>query len=827
MVNQLLIDYFFTKLYNKYMERDKMAEGLLFDKAIELVKEMTLDEKLALLTGKDSWHTKEVERLSIPSMMLTDGPHGLRKQSDGVSGESLNNSYPSTCFPPACLSACSFDVNLLNKMGEAIAKECRKEDVGVILGPGTNIKRSPLGGRNFEYFSEDPYLAGKLSAGFINGCQSVGVGTSLKHFACNNQEYARLINNSIVDERALNEIYLRPFEIAVKESKPWTVMHSYNLINGVYSSENGWLLNDKLRNEFDFDGLVMTDWGAMNDPILSYPNGTDLEMPAFDRSKFLQKAINKGLLKIEDVDKAVARNVEMVLKYLEGKNIEYNYSEEENLDIARTIARESIVLAKNDEILPIKKDAKIALLGPFAKEPRYQGAGSSLINPTKLDNLCEAFDENNISYDYATGYSIDKNATADDQKDLLKLAKSAVKDKDVVIIVAGLPREYESEGFDRKNLDLPDYQNKFIKEIVKINPNVIVILQTGSVVSLPWLDNVKGLFISYLTGCQGGKALYDLIFGDYSPSGRLAETWIKKIEDSSSYNYYAVDARDTLYKESIYVGYRYYDKANIEVAFPFGYGLSYADVAYKNLKILNKKKKYSDNENIEIAVTIKNNSKISCKEVIEVYIAGNDLKAFRPVKELKAFDKVELAPKEEKVVTFTLDRHAFEFYNDVTSKWDIEGGEYSIMIGKDVSNIILSETINIIDIDNRIIPGINDIASVYYDLNNFHNISDKDFETALKKEIVRFEHPKHFDMNSTPTDLLRKPWSRFIEKQMEKEFLKRIDINDDTGMMAYNMFKEVPIRSLGMGGLTHRQIQGFLYLVNGRVIKGGWYFIVK
>lgn len=804
-----------------------MATGLFYEKAIELVKEMTLEEKLHLLTGKDSWHTLEIERLGIPSMMLTDGPHGLRKQSDGVSGESLNNSYPSTCFPPACLSACSFDVNLLYKMGQAIAKECRKEDVGVILGPGTNIKRSPLGGRNFEYFSEDPYLAGKLSGGFINGTQSLGVGTSLKHFACNNQEYARLINNSIVDERALNEIYLRPFEIAVKEAKPWTVMHSYNLINGVYSSENGWLLNDKLRNDFGFDGLVMTDWGAMNDPILSYPNGTDLEMPGFNRTKFLQKAINKGTLKIEDVDKAVARNVEMVLKYLDGKNIEYNYSEEENLDLARTIARESIVLAKNDEILPIKKDAKIALLGPFAKEPRYQGAGSSLINPTKLDNLCEVFDENNISYDYATGYSIDKNATADDQKDLLKAAKTAAKDKDVVIIVAGLPREYESEGFDRKNLDLPDYQNKFIKEIVKINPNVIVILQTGSVVSLPRLDNVKGLFISYLTGCQGGKALYDLIFGDYSPSGRLAETWIKKIEDSSSYNYYAVDPRDTLYKESIYVGYRYYDKANVEVTFPFGYGLSYADVVYKNLKILNKKKKYSDNENIEIAVTIKNTSKIACKEVVEVYISGNDLKAFRPLKELKAFTKVDLAPKEEKVVTFTLDNHAFEFYNDVTGKWDIEGGEYNIMIGKDVSNIVLTETINIIDSDIRIIPGVNDIASVYYTLDNFHNISDKDFETALKKEIVRFIHPKHFDMNSTPTDLLRKPWSRFIEKQMEKEFLKRIDINDDTGMMAYNMFKEVPIRSLGMGGLTYRQIKGFLYLVNGRVIEGAWCFIVK
>ena len=800
-----------------------MEEKRLLDKAWEITNSLTLEEKFSLLTGKDSWYLNEIKRVNLPSIMMTDGPHGVRKQreSDGV--ENLNDSYPSTCFPTYSLVACSFDLDLVKRMGEGIAKECREEDVAVLLGPGTNIKRSPLGGRNFEYFSEDPLLSGKLSGAFVSGVQSLGVGATLKHYACNNQEYARFINNSIVGERALHEIYLKPFEIAVKESKPWMVMSAYNLVNGTYASENKKLLTDYLRNDFGFDGAVVTDWGALSNIIDSFKNGLNIEMPGVCKGadKVLMKGLKKGLIESADIDNAVVKVVELILKAEEGKNIPYEYSEEENLSLARTVAEKSIVLAKNDKILPLSGDEKIALIGPLAKDPHYQGSGSSIINPIRRDNLFDVMTSNNIDFSYSEGYSLEAELSKDEEKKLLNDAKDKAKNSDVVVILCGLRKKDESEGFDRSNIDLPKNQVELVKKISKVNKNIIVVLQTGSVVSLPFLSDIKGLFISYLSGSCGQEALFNLMYGKVSPSGRLAETWVKDLDSVPTKNYFAVDSRNTLYKESIYVGYRYYVTKEVEVNYPFGYGLSYLDVSYDKIKIVDKKKSYNNNDVINIEVTVTNKSDYNGEEAVLVFAGGVGLKAYHPTRELIAFKKIKLDPKETKTIPFDINVSDLSFYNEITGKFDVEDGLYNILVCKDANDVALKDDIRIITNNKSIIPGRFDSVSVYYSLDNFDKISDDEFKTLLSGDIP-FNLKHHpYDLNSSVSDLNDHFFGRFLLKIITKEFNKRIDKNTDNGLMAEKMFKELPLRALGNEkGMTKKKLDGICDIANGRLIRG-------
>lgn len=525
-------------------------------KARELVSRMTLEEKASLCSGENFWETKAVERVGVKSFMVTDGPHGLRKQAGEADHLGLNKSVEATCFPTAAATACSFDKELIRQMGVALGEECIEENVAIILGPAANIKRSPLCGRNFEYFSEDPVVTGEMSASLIEGIQSKNVGTSMKHFLANNQEKARVSSNSVVDERALREIYLKGFEIAIKKAQPWTLMCSYNMINGIYASDNKRLMSDIPRGEWGFKGAIMTDWGAMNDRVEAIKAGLDLEMPGPNDSNdaLIVKAVTDGSLKLAELDSAAIRITELALRVINNKVV--SYDKKAHNELARRVARESAVLLKNDGSLPLKRDVKIAIIGDFAKHPRYQGAGSSKINPTKLTCLCEAMDLRKIKYSYAKGFEAEGGI---DNK-LIDEAVSCVASSDVAIVMLGLPDSFESEGFDRAHMNLPDNQNALMDELLKLNKPIIAVLSTGSAVVLPWKDRVNSILLMYLAGQNSGNALLDLLLGEVSPSGKLAESWPLKLEDTPCYGFFG-NKGNVEYRESIYVGYRYYDKA--------------------------------------------------------------------------------------------------------------------------------------------------------------------------------------------------------------------------------------------------------------------------
>ena len=647
---------------NKYQEQIK-----------ELMKELTLEEKVSLLSGKDFWSTKPIYRLKIDSLYLTDGPHGVRKQSTESDELSLQNSTAATCFPTACCSACSFDPNIMYEMGEAISKEAKANKVSAVLGPGINIKRSPLCGRNFEYFSEDPYLAGKMASGWISGLEDNGIAASLKHFAANNQETLRLVIDSIVDERALREIYLQAFEIAIKESNPSTVMCSYNRVNGDFASESKYLLNDILREEWGFEGIVISDWGAVNDRVEAVKAGLDLQMPStngYDDKK-VYDAVRNNIIDESVLDKVIIRLLDFSLNRMH--NIYQNFSndKEENHKIARKIAENSIVLLKNEyKILPAKKESKIAVIGEFAQKPRYQGNGSSLINAYKIDTAEEYFIEHNIKFNYAKGY--DSNSSNIDNT-LIEEAVNISKDKDIVIIFAGLINSYESEGFDRKHLNLPENHNHLIEEISKVNKNIVVVLSIGAPVLMPWIDKVKGIVNLYLAGEAAVSAAFNIIFGIVNPSGKLAETFPLKLEDNPSYKYFPGGNKSVEYRESIFVGYRYYDKAEKDVLFPFGFGLSYTSFEFSNL-IVSDANTIAGLDNIHVVFDIKNTGDMFGCEVAQIYISAPENNIFKAKKELKGFIKVFLEPNETKTVIIKLNKRSFSFYNTETKQYEIENG---------------------------------------------------------------------------------------------------------------------------------------------------------
>jgi len=655
----------------------------------ELIGQMTLEEKASLCSGADFWHTKAVERLGVPSSMVSDGPHGLRKQDEKADHLGVNESIKAVCFPAGCGTAASFNRELLTMMGEVIGNECQAEGISVILGPAVNIKRSPLCGRNFEYYSEDPYVASQMAGALIKGVQSRNVGTSIKHFLANNQETRRMSVSAEADERTLREIYLAAFESAVTEQKPWTVMCSYNRINGVYAAQNKKYLTDVLRGEWGFDGYVVSDWGAVNERVADLEAGLDLEMPSSGglNDRQIVAAVKNGSLKEEVVDRAVERILNIVYRFEENRDKTAVFDRDKDHETARKVAEETIVLLKNEGILPLSEDKKVAFIGKYAKKPRYQGGGSSHINSHKVTSALDAA-QGNPNITYAQGFCDDKDET---DEALLAEAVEAAKKADVAVVFAGLPDAFESEGFDRSHMSMPSCQNQLIEKIAEVQPNVVVVLHNGSAVEMPWISRVKGVLEAYLGGQAVGGAEYDILFGRVNPSAKLPETFPVQLSDNPSYLNFPGEKDKVAYREGIFVGYRYYDKKKMQVLFPFGHGLSYTTFEYSGLKL--SADRIKDTQEVTVSVKVKNTGSRAGKEVVQLYVADQESTVIRPEKELKGFEKVALEPGEEKTVTFTLNKRSFAYFNTDIHDWHVESGMFTVMIGKSSRDIVLQSDV--------------------------------------------------------------------------------------------------------------------------------------
>lgn len=660
----------------------------------EIVKQMTLEEKAGMCSGKDYWNLKGVERLGIPSVKVSDGPNGLRTPTID-SGQLGFNSMEAVSYPAACLTACSFDEALIEEMGERIGEECRSQNIAVLLGPSANMKRSPLCGRNFEYFSEDPYLGAHMAAAYVKGVQSKDVSACVKHFAANNQEYRRQTCSSEVDERTMREIYLNAFEGIVKEAEPDILMASYNKVNGTFMTESGDILTDILRGEWGFDGYVMSDWSAVSDRVKALNAGLDLAMPGegpFMDQEIVQ-AVKDGTVKEEDLDAAVERILKIVFKFTDSaKNGVFD--KEQDHAVSSKVASESMVLLKNEGILPLPESGKkIAFIGEFASNPRFQGGGSANVNPYRVVSALNAVkDITEVSY--AQGFEL----TEDKRNDVLfQSALKAAAEADIAVIFAGLPESFESEGFDREHMGMPECQNELITEIAKIQENVVVVLHNGSPVEMPWADEVKGILEAYLGGEGAGEAVVKLLFGRENPCGKLAETIPYRLSDSPSYLYFPGNGKKVEYREGVFIGYRYYDTKNMPVRFPFGHGLSYTKFEYSDLQV--SKDTIKDNEKIQVSFKVKNVGDRAGKEAAQLYVADKTRSAERPVKELKGFAKVLLQPGEEKTVKIELDKRSFAWYSTELSGWYAATGEYELLIGASSCDIRLMKEIHIASTD--------------------------------------------------------------------------------------------------------------------------------
>lgn len=659
------------------------------------VNDLTLEEKAALTSGTNPWSLGKVAAKGLPNYTITDGPHGLRKAQNTESMD-VEENVPATCFPPAAGMACSWNPELVERVGEAMGEECIQEQVAVILGPGVNIKRNPLGGRCFEYWSEDPYLAGHTAVGIVKGVQSKGVGTSLKHFAANNQETDRLRISATISPRAMREIYLPAFEYIVKTAQPWTVMCSYNKINGVFSSQNRWLLTDVLRGEWGFKGIVMSDWGAVSDRVAALNAGLNLEMPPSNTDNQIVAAAKDGRIPATQLDEMAQGMVDLVAKARPAMSRDgYRYDVDAHNEVARQAAVESMVLLKNeDATLPVAKGAKIAVIGEFARTPRYQGAGSSLINPTKLTSFLDAIEERGVAADFAPGFTLDDAAQ---DPALTEQAVTAAQQADVVLLFLGLPAAYESEGFDRTTLDIPAKQVEVLDAVAAANPNVAVVLSNGSVVSLPWQGRAKAILETWLLGQAGGAALADVIFGDETPSGKLAQTIIDDVNDDPSAMNWPGEEGRVDYGEGVFVGYRYYDTFRKQVTYPFGYGLSYATFDVHDATVAK-----TGPRDAEVTVTVTNTSDVAGAETVQVYVAPPKAKVARPVHELKGFAKVALEPGESKNVAIALDDRAFAYWSERFDDWHVEGGTYTVEVGVSSRDIVSRIDVEIDD-DGKIV----------------------------------------------------------------------------------------------------------------------------
>jgi beta-glucosidase len=792
----------------------------------KIVERLSLEEKASLCSGKDFWNLKALDRLGLGSIMVTDGPHGLRKQAGASDHLGINQSVPAACFPAACAGSCSFDRELLREIGAAMGEECLQERVAVILGPGLNIKRSPLCGRNFEYFSEDPYLGGEMAAALIGGIQSKGVGPSLKHYAANNQETCRMTSNSVVDERAFREIYLAGFERAVKKSQPWTVMCSYNLINGVYASDNKRLLSDILRDEWGFKGLVMTDWGAVDDRVQGIIAGLDLEMPGsggVNDAKIVE-AVKSGALDERILDKVVLRIVELIVKSQENAKPGYAYDAAAHHQLARRAAAESAVLLKNEgNILPFVGGKSLAVIGAFAEKPRYQGAGSSKISPFKLESPLEELRAAGLSIEYAPGYTLGPEGTKPDEKLIAEAAALAGK-RDIAVVFAGLTDEYESEGFDRTSLDMPQSHNELIEAVSGANPNTVVVLLLGAPAVLPWASKVKGILLLYLGGQAVGGAVADLLTGLRDPGGRLAETWPLRLEDTPGYHYFPGGSKSVEYRESVFVGYRYYNSVDKPVAYPFGYGLSYTGFEYSNLTL--SRGEFKAGEELGLSVTVKNTGNRGGSEVVQIYVALENSKIFRPRAELKGFEKIRLAGGESGTVTFTLDTRSFAYYHPLDQVWALEGGSYSILVGANSRDIRLRQSVTVAgDGREASLAALKDKAPEYFDLRAGGEgelvISDASFRALYGRALPPSERlpGEPFTLNSTMRDikdtLAGQALLRQIAEGVEKTFGAG---NNDMRSMIDRMIMDMPLRALNMmnpGGMPPGALEDILKALNG------------
>ncbi|WP_342440319.1 glycoside hydrolase family 3 C-terminal domain-containing protein [Paenibacillus sp. FSL L8-0436] len=748
-----------------------------------LISQMTLEEKAGLCSGLDFWHTKGIGRLGIPSLMLTDGPHGLRKQQGSADHLGLHNSVPATCFPSAAGLASSWDRELIHEVGKALGEECQAEDVAVLLGPGTNIKRSPLNGRNFEYFSEDPYLSSEMGASHIQGVQSQGVGTSLKHFAANNQEHRRMSTNAIIDERTLREIYLASFEGAVTQSQPWSVMCSYNQLNGEYASESETLLTKVLREEWGFEGFVVSDWGAVNERVKALQAGLELEMPSsggIGDAKIVA-AVNSGELSMETLDKNVERLLSFIFKRVENRKENATFDLEQHHALARKVARESMVLLRNeDNILPLAKSGTLAIIGEFAKKPRYQGGGSSHVNPTKLDDAfaeMQAVAGDSASFLYAQGYDLNSDEI---NSALLKEAQETAQGADAAVLFLGLPDSYESEGYDRSHLSLPESHKALIKAVAEVQDQIIVVLSNGSPIEMPWLNHTKAVLEGYLGGQAFGGAIADLLFGEVSPSGKLAETFPQKLSDNPSFLNFPGEGDMVEYKEGLFVGYRYYDKKEIEPLFPFGFGLSYTQFEYSGLKL--DKSSIRDTDAVQVTVNVKNTGSRTGKEVVQLYVSDEESSVIRPLQELKGFQKLELRPGEQREVSFTLNKRAFAYYNVKLADWHVESGTFNIAVGSSSRDIRLSAPLTV---------------------------------TSTTKIAVNFHR------NTTVGDLLANPLTAEKAKNYSSIFGLE-DAMDDNPEMFLAMMKYMPLRAMigfGQGKYTEADLAEDLRELNALVAE--------
>jgi len=658
---------------------------------------MSMEEKVMLTSGRDAWSTQPIDRLDLPYIWMADGPHGLRR-APSTDTWGYGDQLPATCFPTASALSATWDVVLLREVGQALGNEARALGVNLLLGPGVNIKRSALGGRNFEYFSEDPYLSGKLGAAYIEGVQAQGVGTSLKHFVANNVETARMWANSDVDERTLNEIYMTPFEIAVREAQPWSVMACYNRVQGVYGTQSPDMLTRKLKEEWGFEGIVVSDWDAVIDRVEGIRAGMHLEMPGKPghlTNQILIDAVKNGELEEAQLDRVVSDILRVVLK----ANALADSSGDQNLDehhsLARRVASEAMTLLKNDgAVLPISanKYRKIAVIGEFAVNPRYQGNGSSEVKPHRLDKFMDIIGQEygeDFEIEYAQGYSL----TDDADFSMIDAAARVAAEADVALVLAGLPLQYESEGIDRHHIDLPPSHDRLIEAIADRQPNTVVVLTNGSAVAMPWVDGVPAVAEAWLGGQAGAGAVADVVFGKVNPSGKLAETFPVRLEDTPAFLNFPGEDGEVLYGERVFVGYRYYDKRKIVPLFPFGHGLSYTEFAYSDLAVSSDR--ISDSESLTVTVTVTNTGDVAGKEIVQLYVHDEEASVQRPEKELRGFDKLELAPGESRQVQFELTNRDFSFYSTRHGRWIAESGEFEVLVGASSRDIRLHKTVTL------------------------------------------------------------------------------------------------------------------------------------
>ena len=775
-----------------------------------LLKELTLEEKCALLSGAETFKTRGMPQHGIPQIWLSDGPHGLRKQAGESDHLGLNPSVPATCFPTASAVANSWDAALGEEIGAALGEEAAVQEVSVLLGPGLNMKRNPLCGRSFEYFSEDPYLAGKLAAGYIRGIQSKGVAACPKHFAVNSQETRRMASDSIVDERTLREIYLTGFEIAVKEGHPRSIMSSYNLVNGTYANENKHLLMEILRGEWGFDGAVITDWGGSNDHALGVKNGSTLEMPApgGDSVRELLAAVESGKITEADIDARLSELLPLVFDTkaaLDAAPREFDAAAHHAL--ARRAAEESLVLLKNEgSLLPLAAGSKVAVIGDFAKNPRYQGAGSSMVNSTQVDVLLDKLIDSELNViGYQQGFDRHGKPDAALQKSACELATQA----DTVILCMGLDEIAESEGLDRSNLRLAQNQVDLLQAVAAVNPKIVVVLYSGSVVETPWLDNCQALLYAALGGQAGAGAVADALTGKVNPCGKLAETWPLAYADVPSAADFATRRKTVEYREGLYIGYRYFTTAEKAVRFPFGYGMSYTTFAYSDMA--------ADEQGVSL--TVMNTGSAAGTEIVQLYVAKKNSELFRPVRELKGFARVTLAPGEKQRITITLDDKAFRFWNVKANRWEIEGGEYELLVGASVEDIRLCEKISVHG-TATVHPYEDRDLDCYYKGDVLH-VSDADFEKLLGHPIPKGK--TKIDRNLTLGELnhARSPlgWLVWLVLTILLDVSYKRGKPDLNILFQYNM----PLRALAKmtnGAISMGMVDGIVMELQGFWILG-------